>query len=80
MMLADGGVAWLDIPLAKQSATAFRPTDGRPLARDRARMEQLYLRRQRRYAQAHVRIDATAGDRKWWNACSSGWVTDERTS
>jgi shikimate kinase len=35
------------------------PADGRrPLASDRAQMEQLFTRRQLAYAQAHVRIDA----------------------
>jgi shikimate kinase len=58
VMLADGSVAWLDIPLAK--AIERVPADGRrPLAADRTRLEQLYARRQLAYAQAHVRIDAT---------------------
>jgi shikimate kinase len=36
------------------------PADGRrPLASDRAQMEQLYARRQHPYAQAHVRVDAS---------------------
>ena len=36
------------------------PNDGRrPLAADRAAMEQLYQRRQLAYAQAHVRIDSS---------------------
>jgi shikimate kinase len=58
LMLADGGVAWLDVPLAKVIERV--PADGRrPLARDRARMEQIYLARQLSYAQAHVRVDAS---------------------
>lgn len=58
LMLADGAVAWLDLPLAQILARV--PADGRrPLAADRTGMEQLYLRRQFAYAQAHVRIDAT---------------------
>ena len=57
LMLADGGVAWLDVPLAE--ALRRIPADGRrPLAADRAQMEQLFFRRQLSYAQAHVRIDA----------------------
>jgi shikimate kinase len=37
------------------------PADGRrPLAADRAQLEQLFFRRQMSYAQAHVRIDASA--------------------
>jgi shikimate kinase len=58
LMLADGAVAWLDLPFAKVVERV--PADGRrPLASDRERMEQLYTRRQLSYAQAHVRIDAT---------------------
>jgi len=58
LMLADGGVAWLDIPFT----TVFDrvPADGRrPLAADRAAMELLYARRRLAYAEAHVRIDAS---------------------
>ncbi len=37
-----------------------RPPDGRrPLAADRAQLEQLYARRQLAYAHAHLRVDAT---------------------
>jgi shikimate kinase len=58
LMLADGAVAWLDIPLSTVLERA--PADGRrPLAADRAAMEQLYARRQLAYAGAHVRIDAS---------------------
>jgi shikimate kinase len=58
LMLADGAVAWLDVPLA--SVLDRVPADGRrPLAADRAQMEQLFLRRQLAYAQAHVRVDAS---------------------
>ena len=57
LMLADGAVAWLDLSLAQVIARV--PADGRrPLASDRAQMEQLYTRRQLAYAHAHVRIDA----------------------
>ncbi len=59
MMLADGAVAWLDVPLA--GVLERIPADGgRPLATDRAQLEQLYLRREIAYREAHVRIDATA--------------------
>jgi shikimate kinase len=59
LMLADGVVAWLDVPLAKVLERV--PADGRrPLASDRAQMEQLYARRQLAYAHAHVRIDAAS--------------------
>ena len=58
LMLADGTVAWLDLPLAQVIERV--PADGRrPLASDRVQMEQLYSRRQLAYAHAHVRIDAT---------------------
>jgi shikimate kinase len=58
LMLADGAVAWLDLPLAQVIERV--PADGRrPLASDRLQMEQLYARRQLAYAHAHVRIDAT---------------------
>ena len=58
LMLADGTVAWLDLPLARVIERV--PADGRrPLAADRTQLEQLYTRRQLAYAQAHVRIDAT---------------------
>jgi len=58
LMLADGAVAWLDIPLTRVIDRV--PADGRrPLASDRAQMELLYAKRQLAYAHAHVRIDAT---------------------
>ena len=58
LMLADGQVAWLDVPLT--GILARIPQDGsRPLASDRAQLEQLYLRREIAYRDAHVRIDAS---------------------
>ena len=58
LMLADGAVAWLDVPLARVLERV--PADGRrPLAADRAQMEQLYARRRLTYAEAHVRVDGT---------------------
>ena len=57
MMLSDGAVAWLDLPL-KQVVERV-PVDGRrPLAADRVQMEQLYTARRAVYSQAHVRLDA----------------------
>lgn len=57
-MLADGAVAWLDVPLERVIERV--PADGRrPLASDRTQMEQLYARRGAAYSQAHVRIDAS---------------------
>ena len=58
LMLADGAVAWLDIPLARVFERV--PADGRrPLAADRVQMEQLYARRRLAYAEAHLRLDGT---------------------
>jgi len=57
LMLSDGAVVWLDVPLP--SVLDRIPVDGRrPLAADRAQMEELYQRRRVAYAAAHVRIDA----------------------
>lgn len=58
IMLADGGVAWLDLPLS--GVIARVPPDGRrPLAADREQMTHLFETRQIAYSQAHVRIDAS---------------------
>ena len=57
LMLSDGAVAWLDLPLSRVIERI--PSDGRrPLAADLIQMDQLYLRRRVAYADAHVRIDA----------------------
>jgi len=57
-MLATGAVAWLDLPFER--VVARLPADGRrPLAQDRARMEQLYESRLPAYREAHVRVDAS---------------------
>jgi shikimate kinase len=57
-MLADGAVAWLDLPFDRVMERV--PPDGRrPLAADRDQMEQLFNRRQLAYRQAHIRIDAS---------------------
>ena len=57
-MLADGAVAWLDVPLERVIERV--PADGRrPLASDRTQMEQLYARRGAAYSLAHIRIDAS---------------------
>jgi shikimate kinase len=58
LMLADGAVVWLDVPLSCVFERV--PADGRrPLAADRAQMEQLYARRRLAYAEAHVRLDGS---------------------
>jgi shikimate kinase len=57
VMLADGAVVWLDVPLSRVIGRI--PPDGRrPLAADLLQMEELYLRRRIAYSEAHVRIDA----------------------
>ena len=57
VMLRDGAVAWLDLPLSRVIERI--PPDGRrPLAADLIQMEELYMRRGVAYADAHVRIDA----------------------
>src|SRR6185436_15669928 len=58
LMLADGAVAWIDVPLTRVFERV--PADGRrPLAADRTQMEQLYARRRLAYAEAHVRVDGS---------------------
>jgi shikimate kinase len=57
VMLSDGAVAWLDLPL--HGVVERIPSDGRrPLAADRTQMEKLYAWRQQAYREAHVRLDA----------------------
>lgn len=59
LMLGDGMVVWLDLPLSRVIERI--PPDGRrPLAADLLQVEQLYVHRGVAYADAHVRIDATA--------------------
>jgi shikimate kinase len=58
LMLGDGAVVWLDAPLARIIERV--PQDGRrPLASDRAQMEQLFEHRRAAYSQAHARFDAS---------------------
>ena len=58
LMLNDGAVAWLDIPLTRVVDRV--PADGRrPLASDRVQMQPLYDRRQAAYTLAHTRVDAS---------------------
>lgn len=57
-MLATGAVAWLDVPF--EQVVGRIPADGRrPLAADRAQLEQLFARRQATYSLAHVRVDGS---------------------
>ncbi len=59
LMLNDGVVVWLDLPL-RRVIDRIPPDGRRPLAADLLQMEQLYVHRRVAYADAHVRIDATA--------------------
>lgn len=60
LMLRDGAVVWLDVPLA--TAIDRVPLDGRrPLAADRVEMERLYNQRLTAYGQAHLRVEAGRG-------------------
>jgi shikimate kinase len=57
-MLADGVVAWLDIPFSRVLERV--PPDGRrPLASSRAELESLYHARRAAYQLAHLRLDAS---------------------
>lgn len=58
-MLATGAVVWLDLPFDRVVARV--PADGRrPLAQDRALLEQLYESRLPAYREAHLRVDASS--------------------
>ena len=50
LMLADGAVAWLDIPLAQRAASACPPTAGGRWRRTGSRWSSCYARRQLTYA------------------------------
>jgi shikimate kinase len=55
----DGMAVWLDVPL--DTVVARLPADGRrPLSADRAQMERLFALRRTAYANAALRVDATA--------------------
>ena len=57
LILRDGAVIWLDVPLAVLLERV--PLDGsRPLAADRNTMETLYNQRFMAYSRAHLRLDA----------------------
>ena len=56
----DGVSVWLDVPF--EVVVARLPADGRrPLAASRQQMERLFALRRAAYAQAHMRVDASAG-------------------
>jgi shikimate kinase len=60
LMIRDGLVIWLDVPLA--TVLERVPPDGRrPLAADRATLEALYNQRLAAYRLAPVRVDASRG-------------------
>jgi shikimate kinase len=60
LMLRDGLVIWLDVPLA--TVLERVPADGRrPLAADRGALESLYNQRLATYRLAPIRVDASRG-------------------
>jgi shikimate kinase len=60
LMMRDGLVIWLDVPLAMVLERV--PADGRrPLAADRGALEALYNQRLAAYRLAPVRVDASRG-------------------
>jgi shikimate kinase len=60
LMMRDGLVIWLDVPLAMVLERV--PPDGRrPLAADRGTLEALYNQRLAAYRLAPVRVDASRG-------------------
>ena len=60
LMLRDGLVIWLDVPLA--TVLERVPPDGRrPLAADRGALESLYNQRLAAYRLAPIRVDASRG-------------------
>lgn len=60
LMLRDGAVIWLDVPLS--TVLDRVPADGRrPLAADRTGLERLYNQRLPAYRLAHHRVDASRG-------------------
>ena len=60
LMMRDGLVIWLDVPLAVVLERV--PADGRrPLAADRGSLEALYNQRLAAYRLAPVRVDASRG-------------------
>jgi shikimate kinase len=60
LMMRDGLVIWLDVPLAMVLERV--PADGRrPLAADRGTLEALYNQRLAAYRLAPVRVDASRG-------------------
>ena len=57
-ILSTASAAWLDLPF--DDVLRRIPPDGkRPLANNRIQLEQLYLRRQASYQEAHIRIDSS---------------------
>jgi len=54
----NGASIWIDVPLA-QIISRLSPETRRPLASNRAQLEQLYTLRKSSYAQAHLRLDGT---------------------
>lgn len=57
-ILAAASAAWLDLPF-DDVIRRISPDGKRPLANNRIQLEQLYLRRQANYQEAHIRIDSS---------------------
>jgi len=53
---SNGASIWIDVPL-EQIISRLSPDKRRPLASNRAELEQLYALRQSAYARAHLRLD-----------------------
>ena len=57
-ILSAASAAWLDLPF-NDVIRRISPDGKRPLANNRIQLEQLYLRRQANYQEAHIRIDSS---------------------
>lgn len=57
-ILSAASAAWLDLPF-DDVIRRISPDGKRPLANNRVQLEQLYLRRQANYQEAHIRIDSS---------------------
>ena len=58
LISGNGAAIWLDAPL-ETIISRLPPDNRRPLAADRAQLEQLYAVRRAAYGQAHLRLDAS---------------------
>jgi len=74
LMLCDGLVVWLDVPLPVISRRLEHERDIRPLARDEVAMAAFYEKRRSFYEKAHVRIDATKSPEDVANRIQRVWL------